>query len=222
MQFLQEVIKDNPNYVIWFFTLVNACWLVFTFFGKQRHDTKLKELEHELKFNADRRLKIFELKASHYSGYVVGLDEFGRKNQVDIPEKMQPIFNTYMKEYLDASDSGDKERQNAVITWFGDQISILMRDGLNDLLKLKSESNKLKLIATEDMLNTLAELETLTQRSMDLVNQYLSDFTKMTISNDHQATIEYVTKMKVVGQSIRNASDLLLLQMRSELNGLEA
>ena len=42
-----------------------------------------------------------------------------------------------------------------------------MQEGLKDVLILKSESNRLKLIATDEMLETFDRLEALTQESMD-------------------------------------------------------
>ena len=76
---------------------------------------------------------------------------------------MQPIFDEYNKNYLATTEYGDKERERQVIGWLSSKISVLIQEGLKDILKLKSKSNRLKLIATDEMLQTFDKLEQLTQ-----------------------------------------------------------
>lgn len=57
-----------------------------------------------------------------------------------MPERMQPIFDQYLQNYLEATAVGDKDRERQVIGWFSSQISALMQEGLKDVLKLKNES----------------------------------------------------------------------------------
>ncbi|MEQ9209823.1 MAG: hypothetical protein RLN96_08275, partial [Pseudomonadales bacterium] len=167
MQSIYELIQKNPEFYAWVFGGVNLLWLLFSYFNKQRHERDLKQLEQDLRYKADRRLKIFDLKASEYAKYVTDLDSFGKKNQIEMPERLQPIFDEYLQNYLMATESGDEDRERQVIGWFGSQVSALMNEGLKDVLKLKSESNRLKLIATNEMLQTFDKLEQLTQESMD-------------------------------------------------------
>ncbi|MGO2181318.1 hypothetical protein [Pseudoalteromonas sp. 20-MNA-CIBAN-0454] len=102
------------------------------------------------------------------------MDAFGRKNEIEMPERMQPIFDEYLQHYLAAAEAEDKEQERIVIGWLSSQISGLMQEGLKDVLILKSESNRLKLIATDEMLETFDRLEALTQESMDCTNEYMN------------------------------------------------
>ena len=149
MQFIYDLIQENPEYYMWAFGVINALWLGFVYFNKQNHEKNLKQLEQDLRYRADRRLKIFDLKASEYGKYVTDLDAFGRKNEIEMPERMQPIFDEYLQRYLTAAEAEDKEQERIVIGWLSSQISGLMQEGLKDVLILKSESNRLKLIATD-------------------------------------------------------------------------
>lgn len=175
MQTIYEIIQQNPKFYAWAFGIINVAWGLFIYFNKQRHEQDLKRLEQELRFSADRRLKIFDLKASQYSQYVTDLDSFGKKNQIEIPARMQPIFDKYLQDYLAATNAGDKNREREVIGWFSSQISALMQEGLQDVLKIKYESNRLKLIATDEMLETFEKIETLTQESMDSTNEFMKN-----------------------------------------------
>ncbi|WP_421293134.1 hypothetical protein [Aeromonas taiwanensis] len=220
MQFIYELIQENPKFYAWAFGVVNALWLLFAYFNKQRHERDLKRLEQDLRYKADRRLKIFDLKASEYAKYVTDLDSFGKKNQIEMPERLQPIFDEYLQNSLAATEAEDKEQERRVIGWFSSQISALMQEGLKDVLKLKSESNRLKLIATEDMLQTFDRLEKLTQESMDCTNEYMKNFTEIFLHQQNYKTDAFQQKAAELASQIELESKNLLNQMRSELSDI--
>jgi len=173
METIYEMIQEHPGYFAWAFALANALWLAFTYFNSQRHDRELRNLEQRLRLDADRRQKVFELKATQYESYVTNLDTFGKKNQTDLPKRMQPIFDRYFKEYLGASAANDKEREVAVIAWFGSQVSGLMQESAEDYFRLQAESSKLKLTATDEMIECFDQLETLIKKSMDESHEFM-------------------------------------------------
>lgn len=220
MQSIYELIQENPEFYAWVFGIVNLLWLLFSYFNKQRHERDLKQLEQDLRYKADRRLKIFDLKASEYAKYVTDLDSFGKKNQIEMPERLQPIFDEYLQNYLAATESGDEDRERQVIGWFGSQVSALMNEGLKDVLKLKSESNRLKLIATNEMLQTFDKLEQLTQESMDCTNEYMKNFTEIVLNQQHERTEAFQAQAAKLAAQIQDQSRALLDQMRSELSDI--
>ncbi|MBT0027215.1 hypothetical protein J4H29_21070 [Vibrio alginolyticus] len=88
MESVYNVIQENPDYFAWVFGVVNVLWGLFVYFNKQSHDKALESLKHGLSLEAERRKKVFELKATQYEAYVSNLDAFGKKYQVDLPAKM--------------------------------------------------------------------------------------------------------------------------------------
>lgn len=220
MQTIYEIVQQNPKFYAWAFGIVNVAWGLFIYFNKQRHERDLKRLEQELRFSADRRLKIFDLKASQYSQYVTDLDSFGKKNQIEMPARMQPIFDKYLQDYLAATSAGDKNREREVIGWFSSQISALMQEGLQDVLKLKCESNRLKLIATDEMLETFEKIETLTQELMDSTNEFMKNFTEIIINQQNERSEDFQVNAAELSAEIQKYSKTLLNQMRHELSDI--
>lgn len=220
MQTIYEIVQQNPKFYAWAFGIINVAWGLFIYFNKQRHERDLKRLEQELRFSADRRLKIFDLKASQYSQYVTDLDSFGKKNQIEMPARMQPIFDKYLQDYLAATGAGDKNREREVIGWFSSQISALMQEGLQDVLKLKCESNRLKLIATDEMLETFEKIETLTQELMDSTNEFMKNFTEIIINQQNERSEDFQVKATELSAEIQKYSKTLLNQMRHELSDI--
>lgn len=218
METIYKIIQEHPGYFAWAFGLVNALWIAFTYFNSQRHDRELRNLEQRLRLDADRRLKVFELKATQYESYVTNLDAFGKKNQTDLPKRMQPIFDRYFKEYLEASAANNKEREAAVITWFGSQISSLMQESAEDYFRLQAESSKLKLTSTDEMIECFDQLETLIKKSMDESQEFMGRFTAMVMSQDFSLAEQFQAQAQTRGEEIKAASRKLLELMRAELN----
>lgn len=218
METIYNVIKDNPDYFAWVFGVVNVLWGLFAYFNKQSHDKALAKLKHELALDADRRKRVFELKATQYEAYVENLDKFGKKHQVDMPARIQPVFDKYLNDYLVATQNGDKNQEREVITWFSSKISSFMQEGLSDVLKLQSESNKLKLTATDEMIETFTRLESLTKASMDKANEFMGKFTEIVLSQNNELSQQYQGELKALGDQTKNIAQKLMQQMRAELN----
>jgi hypothetical protein len=220
MQIIYDLVKQSPELYTWVFTIISTLCLVFVYFNKQSHGRELKKLEQNLRYDADRRLKIFDLKANEYSRYVTHLDEFGKKNNSEMLNKLQPIVDEYMKNYLAATSEGDKEKEIQVITWFGSQITLLTQDGMKEVMQLRHESNRIKLIATEDMLHTLESLESLTDQAMEHSNKFMNNFV-VVISEQRQDLVEeYQTGATKLGEQIKSQTKLLMEQMRKEIGAI--
>ena len=220
MNHVYEIIQSNPGFFAWVFGIVNILWILFTYFNKQSHDKNLAAIKHSLNLDVERRKKIFELKINQYEAYVSSLDAFGKKHQVDLPARIQPIFDRYLCEYLSAADADDKVKEREVITWFSSQMSALMQEGLADVLKLQSESNRLKLTATEEMIATFSELETLTKKSMDLANEFMGKFTEIVMTQNEELSKAYQAKLTELGHQTKDKAQDLMQKMRADLNAI--
>ncbi|HIF9188391.1 TPA: hypothetical protein ACX6PH_001352 [Photobacterium damselae] len=217
---LYEIIQKDPKYYVWLFGVINAIWVVFVFLFKSWHDRQLRRLEQDLKFDAERRLKVFDLKATEYANYVASLDQFGKKNQSEIIGRIQPIFDQYLSDFMAASTEGNQEKVREVLVWFSQQISFIMREGGEDFLKLKSESNRLKLIATDDMLETFQQLEYLTELSMNTGHELMSKLAEIVLYQQTSVQEEYLAKLNEISLDMQAQSKLLMTQMRAEIRGI--
>lgn len=220
MEFVYNLIQENPGFFAWSFGVINALWIMFFHFNRQSHDRRIRKLENDLKFDSDRRLKIFELKASNFSSYVSQLDIFGKKNQVDMPKRMQPIFEAYMGDILGASGDEDEQKEVEAITRFSNEILLLLNESLEDVLKLKYESNRLKLIATEKMLETLDELELLTDQSFNVASEFMGKYVEINLTKDEAASKAYQEHLMELGKKTQQAKKSLLNQMRIEIGSI--
>lgn len=97
---------------------------------------------------------------------------------------------------------------------------MLMNESLEDVTKLKYESNRLKLIATDEMLETFEKIETLNQELFDLTNNYMSDFTNIIMCGQTEKTESFQKIASKLGGELQMYSKRLLAQMRQEINDI--
>ena len=220
MNEIYQEIQKHPKFYVWIFGLINAVWIVTAYLFKLWHERQLKRLEQDLRYDSERRLKLFDLKATEYANYVTNLDAFGKKNQTELMARMQPIFDKYLNDYLAASTEENEAKQREVLVWFSNQISHVMREGSEDFFKLKSESNRLKLIATDEMLSTFTALEELTELSMNTANEFMGKLVEIIVHKQNDVQDAYLAKLTQISAQIKIEADNLMTQMRNEIRGI--
>lgn len=220
MELIYNIIKENPDYFTWVFCLINVLWGLFMYFNKQSHEKAIEKIKHDFSLDIERRRAVFELKVNQYEIYVSRLDDFGRKFQVDMREVMEPVYNKYFKDYLDASLSENKDKEREVICWLNSKISEVMRSGSDDLLMLYAESNKLKLTASDEMLATFSRLEALTKATVDKSHEFMSNFLDIIINKNNDLAIKLQSELSELAIETQSTSKELMSQMRKELQSI--
>mgnify|MGYP001199322620 CR=1 FL=1 len=108
----------------------------------------------------------------------------------------------------------------AAITLFGSQISSLTQDGMKEVMQLRHESNRIKLIATQEMLSTLNALESLTDQAMKHSNEFMNNFVKVVSENRQDLVASYQEGALALGGEIKSNTDKLMEQMRREIGAV--
>jgi hypothetical protein len=214
---IYATIQQHPDFVLWAFAAVNGLWLVFVYFHSQRHAKTLEVLRHSLSLDAERRKKVFEMKAGQYESYVASLDAFGTKHQVDLPNRMRPIFEEYLRDHLAASDSGDKDHEREVIARFSSQVTSFMQEGMEDYLRLQAEANRLKLTASDSMLEAFEELEAAMSLAIQNSNEFMARFTELILIQDFEAMSVRQREMEEHGSAVKSKARELMKRMRADL-----
>lgn len=218
MNIVYDFISHNPALIAGVFGIVNALWIGFTYFNKKRHDRSMETLKHHYRLDLEKRKKMYEMKAIQFENYFKLIDEFGKKQQVDIPRRMMPILAEFTKSYLNESDSENNTKQTETITKFSAAISSLMNEGMEQYLSLTSETSKLKLIASEELNILFEKLEDLYDSAFKLSNEFMGKFVELTVCGRQEEILKYQELMKHQGNEIKATAKYLMAQMRKELN----
>ncbi len=214
MNTIYTIIQQNPEFFVRAFGIVNVLWGAFLYFNKKRHDRELKKLEQSLNLDLERRKYIFELKISQYERYFVMLDEFGKKYQAGLLDRMQPMFKEYMNAMLAAKTD---EEKNAAIGVFSTQVMELMNESSTEYLKLKAESRSLKLTASDKLILIFDALESLVKESMDSAQEFIKQLPTLIMAGNSAKMTAKQANLNKQSELIQAKSVELEHQMRSEL-----
>ena len=200
-------------------------WAVVSIFIKMWYDRKMKFLEHSLKFDTDRRLKTYEIKAKQYSDYITMLDTI---NQEDFELGFESIKSTWGRYLNQISTSETDEKIQLALDEFMSNLNTTMQEITKRVsitrLKINAASNSLKLLATNEMLVTIDRIE---KNNTELGNLGLNVLREQ--MRILQASVEEcptnipdlalkTPQLEKATEDSKNLAKLLLNQMRSEIN----
>ncbi|MBT0027216.1 hypothetical protein J4H29_21075 [Vibrio alginolyticus] len=88
---------------------------------------------------------------------------------------------------------------------------------MEDLTKLQAESNKLKLTATDQMIETFARLEALTKASFDKSNEFMNRLLEIVLSQNNELSAKFQSELAALGVETQVTAKELMELMRQEL-----
>lgn len=217
MELIYEPISSNPGYFAWVFGIVNALWAAFLYFNKKRHERELIGVQQTFDLDLERRKKVFEMKASQYESYFKHIDAVHRKHQTDYQDVFVPIMNEFMEGYLSATDRNDQEGATQATIRFSEKISRLTRDGFEELSVIESETNSLRLTASDEVARLLDEIKELYERLFAQSGRMMSELVNITIHKDQQLANQLQSQLMETGQQVKSKAAELREAMRNDL-----
>lgn len=217
MEEIFKIISEKPEYTAWFIGVVNALWIAFLYFNTKRHERELVEVKQSFDLDLERRKKVFEMKATQYEAYFRHIDTIHNKHQTDYQNIFTPIMNEFMSSYLEAGDKNDEKKATQATIKFSEKISKITRDGFQELGVIESETNSLRLTASDEVAILLDEIKDLYGQLFTLSGKMMSDLVQITINNDQALAAKNQEDMMLVGEQIIQKSAQLREQMRNDL-----
>ncbi|MGI2124818.1 hypothetical protein ACRN93_16585 [Shewanella baltica] len=217
MEELFKIISEKPQYAAWAFGVINALWLAFLYFNKKRHERELIAVKQSFDLDLERRKKVFELKAAQYESYFRHIDAIHNRHQTDYQNIFLPIMNQFMTSYLHACDRNDEAEATTATIRFSEEISKITRDGFLELGVIESETNCLRLTASDEVAALLDEIKELYDQLFSISGKMMSDLVKITIENDQGLAAENQAELMRVGELAKSKAKELREQMRNDL-----
>jgi hypothetical protein len=158
-------------------------------------DLEKLKAEHQLEFA--RRRHQYEAKFEAYKTFFSLLDEVGKKANQSFQAEFLPILNGFNEAYLSASSADDNSGKNKAIAKLADDTMTLTSKYNESLLKIKQETNVIRLIASDPIISDLDELDSLTEKQFD---QGAMIMKKM-------ASFEYLDDNSIINPMLQEASE---------------
>jgi hypothetical protein len=217
MEKILQLISAKPEYVAWAFVVINAAWVVFVYFNTKRHERELINVRQIHDLDLERRKKVFEMKATQYESYFKHIDAVHKKHETDYQNVFAPIMNEFMANYLKACDEKDEKKATQATISFSEKISKITRDGFEELGVIESETNSLRLTASDEVAKLLDEITELYRQMFDIAGKTMSDLVEITINNNQQLASQNQSRLMEVGEKAKRKAAELREAMRNDL-----
>lgn len=170
--------------------------------------------EHELEI-AKRKYQ-YESKKEQYINFFKMLDSFSGKQSIKIIENITPIINDFYSNFLSATDN--PKEQDKVYSLFMERIQNLMYENNTEFIRLKQETNTIKLIASNEVLYLLNELEETYNKMFDASNAIINISFSSVITDNQKGLQESKIFLEQTALYAMTIKDKLILQMRDDLS----
>ncbi|EKT4520120.1 conserved hypothetical protein [Flavobacterium psychrophilum] len=133
------------------------------------------------KYNLDstKRKIQYETKSNSYMKYFNLLDELSQNGNLEAQEEFLPILAKFNSDYIPNAENVEKASKAAAD--FSNSMQKIMFKSQDKYLKFKNETNALKLIAGEDVLKLMNEIDEICQLSFNVSSQMMEDLAESII-----------------------------------------
>lgn len=218
MEFTTIIISTIIGFIIGYFTSY------FNEKGKNKAIIEDMELMTEKKekvtshyqLDVTKRTYKYEDKRAMYFKYFNLLDELQTEGNIIAQAEVIPAINKYMERYANAN--GNK----ALIMKAATGLSVTTNNALAKMhksqLNLKQETNSIRLVAGERVLQSLEEIEKAYNIQLEKTGEMFKDFAKNAANGNERILSAQKIEHEKIGLNIANCKDKIIEEMKKELD----
>lgn len=170
--------------------------------------------EHQL--DLEKRKYRYESKREQYSNFFRLLDKFTKEGNSQIKTRFLPIMDQYNREFSGANSDAEKESQ--AVSKFSDSLMHILTDATEELMKIRFETNSIRLIAGDEIFNQINKLEKLYDKSSELSSRMVGELTNTVMIGNFEKLNQIEEDLRKIGSDIEKTKADLIEQMRLELD----
>lgn len=182
------------------------------------YESKLQEQQKIHTLDIEKRKYRYEEKSKQFSNFFSLLDEFNNKSNVLFQEDIQPIMTKFFTDYLSQEAQGNKVESSKIISEFMSEIQKMITKLDSEHLRIKTETNTIRLIASEKMVEILNELELAFKDSYDTSVALMKSLGKPENFQNISFINTLQTKVIEKGSIVQEKRNELMNQMKIELD----
>lgn len=185
---------------------------------KAKYNKEIEEIKKFHQLEIEKRKYQYESKKEQYLNFFRLLDSFTRDANKTTQEKLFLILDEFNKNYLNSASNNNKKGETKAVTVMSKKLQKLMFNANDDLIKIKQETNTIRLIASDNIIKKLNLLELAYDKNMEKSNKMMSDLPKLMLLNDQNKMNENQKEIEISGMVIQNIKNRIIELMREELN----
>ncbi|MUP38349.1 hypothetical protein [Labilibaculum euxinus] len=185
---------------------------------KAIYSREIEEVKKNHQLDLEKRKYQYESKQKQYIEFFKFLDNFSGNYNIDSQRKILPILEEFNRNYLHAANTNNQKGITNASTVLSAKIQKLMNEANEELTRIKQETNTIRLIASDSVLNRLNVLELAYDKTFEESATMMSKLPAQLVLNDQEGMKESQNEIEILGKVILSTKDKLIKQMRTELN----
>lgn len=182
----------------------------------ERLTEEKEKVSSKYQLDISKRKYKYEDKRAQYFKYFNLLDSLTSDNQRVAHESFIPASEIFNRKFLEAN--GNESMETKATADFGASINKLMFKTNESLLKLKQETNSIKLIAGPNVSKVLQELEIAYEDSMKGGAEMMKDFTNNVVKRKTGLLNKQLEETERTGLKLIKLKEKLLQEIKNELD----
>lgn len=179
---------------------------------------EIEQVKKEHNLDIEHRKYQYEDKRRVYSDFCSELDKYQSQGQVLLKEKMIPMMSRLLSS-IEEIDGSEESFQLSFSTYFS-EILLLCNDINLAFFELKNETNKLRLVTSDEAEEMLKELLVNLERSKDLATDFMQYLATPAGMLDKERQEQLIQQLIVLGQQNELIRLNFIKQMKIELKNI--
>ena len=177
-----------------------------------------ERIKKDYHLEISKRKYQYESKKEQYMNFFRLLDQFTNEANKKTQESLLPILDEFNRNFLNASNRNDKKGETNATTVMSKKIQKLTFEANESLMRIKQETNTIRLIASDEIIQKLNLLEYAYDKNMEKATSMMNNLPKQVMLNDQDGMKRNQTEIEVSGHVIKDIKDEIIELMRKELN----
>lgn len=158
----------------------------------------------------------YETKSNAYMKYFNLLDELSQNGNTEAQEEFLPALAKFNSDYIPNADNVEKASKAAAE--FSNSMQKLMFKSQEKYLKFKNETNALKIIAGDDVLKLMTEIDEISQLSFDVSTQMMKDLAESIVTKNFTKLDSQKNTLENLANQTNTLKEKLTIEIRKELS----
>lgn len=158
----------------------------------------------------------YETKSNAYMKYFNLLDELSQNGNTEAQEEFLPALARFNSDYIPNADNVEKASKAAAE--FSNSMQKLMFKSQEKYLKFKNETNALKIIAGDDVLKLMTEIDEISQLSFDVSTQMMKDLAESIVTKNFTKLDSQKNTLENLANQTNILKEKLTVEIRKELS----
>lgn len=185
---------------------------------KAKYQRELEDLKRDHQLDIAKRKYQYEGKKDIYIKFFKLIDEFSTKNNIETQKKFLPILEEFNRNYLQSTSRQNKPAQTRAINVFQKKVQALMFESNEDLVRIKQETNTIRLLASEDVVEKLDLLTYAFEKSMEKSHHTMTNLISLLLLGDQETISKNQKEIERDAAVIDGVKRDTINLMRQELN----